>query len=54
MVSNNPRAVNSSAGATCTFLKSMNGYICPNSIQTPDNFEWKLLTFESVDDKWRE
>lgn len=31
LVSNNPSAVNSSAGVDCKFSKSMNGYTCPNN-----------------------
>lgn len=54
LVSNNPSAVNSSAGVDCNFSKSMNGYTCPNNKDYPDTYEWKLLAFESVDDKWKE
>lgn len=52
LVSNNPSAVNSSAGVDCKFSKSMNGYTCPNNNENPDKYNWKLLAFESVDDKW--
>jgi len=54
LISNNPSAVNISAGVDCMFSKSMNGYTCPNKKDSPDAFEWKLLAFESVDSKWKE